>query len=78
MKRYYVDVSGLDVNKKQEVYQLLDDYSYFTEIVQNNNNLEAIIVNWSSPNDFEGSPIFPKGCPCTLLTLLDIFCTCYL
>ena len=40
MKRYYVDVSGLDVNKKQEVYQLLDDYSYFTEIVQNNNNLE--------------------------------------
>lgn len=30
--------------------------------------LEAAIVNWDLPKDFENSPIFPKGYPYTLIS----------
>ena len=68
MLRYHVDLSSLDVSKRNEAYQLLDDYSFFAERVIGKNGLEAVIVNWDLSEDFESSPIFPKGCPCTLIS----------
>lgn len=67
MTRYHVDLSGIDTDKREEVYRLLDDYSHFTECVIGKDGLKAVIVNWDSPEDFESSPVFPKGCPCTLI-----------
>ena len=67
MARYRVDLSGIDINKREEICDLLRDYSFFIERVIVKHSLEAVIVNWDSPEDFESSPIFPKGCPCTLI-----------
>ena len=67
MARYRVDLSGIDINKREEVCDLLRDYSNFIERVIVENSLVAVIVNWDSPEDFESSPVFPKGCPCTLI-----------
>ena len=68
MLRYRVDLSSLDMDKRVEACNLLRDYSYFIERVISENGLEAVIVNWDSPEDFINSPVFPKGCPCTLIT----------
>ncbi len=67
MARYHVDLSGIDTDKREEVCDLLRDYSNFIERVIVENSLVAVIVNWDSPEDFESSPVFPKGCPCTLI-----------
>ncbi len=68
MARYRVDLSGIDTDKREEIYQLLDSYSHFAECVISGNVLEAVIVNWDSPEDFESSPVFPKGCQCTRIS----------
>lgn len=64
MRRYRVDLSVLDIDKREEAYDLLNGYAFFTERIISKNGLEAVIVNWNSVEDFENSPIFPKGCPC--------------
>lgn len=67
MQRYRVDLSSLEPSKREEIFELLDSYSHFAESVIGKNGLEAVIVNWTSSEDFESSPVFPKGCPCVLL-----------
>ena len=67
MARYRVDLSGIDTSKREEICDLLNDYSNFIERVIVEHSLEAVIVNWDSTEDFESSPVFPKGCPCTLI-----------
>ena len=67
MTRYYVDLTSLNTNKREEVCDLLRDYSHFIERVIGENGLEAVIVNWDSSKNFETSSVYPKGCPCTLI-----------
>lgn len=68
MARYRVDLSGIDTNKREEICDLLRDYSFFIERVIVEHSLEAVIVNWDSTEDFETSPVFPKGCQCTRIS----------
>ena len=67
MQRYRVDLSSLEPSKREEAFELPDGYSHFAECVISEGKLEAVIVNWDSSEDFESSPVFPKGCPCVLL-----------
>lgn len=78
MERYRVDLSGIDVSKREEIYHLLDSHSHFAECVINGNSLEAVIVNWASPEDFESSPVFPKGCQCTRISDRDFAFSIYI
>lgn len=68
MQRYRVDLSNLEPSKREEAFEILNQNSFFAERVIGKNGLEAAIVNWDLPKDFENSPIFPKGCPCTLIS----------
>lgn len=67
MLRYRVDLSSLDASKREEACILFDGYSFFVERVIGKDGLEAAIVNWDLQEDFESSPVFPKGCQCVLL-----------
>ncbi len=68
MKRYHVDLTSLSPPKREEAFELIDGFSHFTERIIGENGLEAAIVNWTSSTDFESSIVFPKGCPCVLLS----------
>lgn len=68
MPRYRVDLSSLDPLKREEAFETLDKNSFFAERVIGKNGLEAAFVNWNLSEDFESSPIFPKGCSCVRLS----------
>ncbi len=67
MQRYCVDLSSLSPSEREEACELLSGFSHFIERIIGKNGLEAVIVNWTSPNNFESSSVFPKGCPCVRL-----------
>ncbi|MDE6617145.1 MAG: hypothetical protein K2K35_11305 [Lachnospiraceae bacterium] len=67
MQRYRVDLTSIEISKREEVFKLLDGYSFFAERIIGSNGLEAAIVNWTSEEVFKKSLVFPKGCDCQLL-----------
>jgi len=68
MAMFLVDLTSLDENKRDEAFQLMNDYSEMALRVINNGKTEAAKVIWTSPEDFENSPVFPKGCQCTRIS----------
>lgn len=68
MQIYHVDLSSIEPSKREETFEVLDKNSFFASRVIGKSGLEAAIVNWDLSEDFESSPIFPKGCPCTRIS----------
>lgn len=67
MPQYIVDLTPLEHAKREEAYALLRDFSFAATRIINNRELEAAQITWNSPEDFESSPIFPKGCSCRII-----------
>ena len=67
MAMFLVDLTTIDENKREEAFQLMNDYSEMALRVINNGKTEAAKVIWTSTEDFESSSVFPKGCKCTRL-----------
>ena len=68
MATFLVDLTSLDENKRDEAFQLMNDYSEMAFRVISKGKMEAAQVVWTSPEDFESSPVFPKGCQCTRIS----------
>ncbi len=68
MATFLVDLTSLDENNRDEAFQLMNDYSEMAFRVISNGKMEAAQVVWTSPEDFESSPVFPKGCQCTRIS----------
>lgn len=68
MATFLVDLTSLDENKRDEAFQLMNDYSEMAFRVIRKGKMEAAQVVWTSPEDFESSPVFPKGCQCTRIS----------
>ncbi len=68
MATFLVDLTSLDENKRDEAFQLMNDYSEMAFRVINKGKTEAAQIVWTSPEDFESSPVFPKGCQCTRIS----------
>lgn len=64
MLLYEVNLRSLSPQERLKTYKLLDNYSYFaTEIIESG-VLVGAKVYWESSENFQTSPVYPKGCPC--------------
>lgn len=69
MAMFLVDLTTIDENKREEVIKQIRQYSgeLVLRVVDKHGKMEGAKVVWTSPEDFESSPVFPKGCQCTRL-----------
>lgn len=66
MPRYIVDLRSLEPEERDAAFILLRDYSFLAARIMGKSGLEGADVIWDSQQDFQTSPIYPKGCPCRL------------
>lgn len=64
LKHYYVDVSELSPDEKENALKLIDGFAFMSNPVPAVGIMVGIDVYWTSQEDFTLSPAFPVGCPC--------------
>ena len=67
MKRYLVDLTSLDMDKRLSTCDLIEKNAFIVKPILGNNGIECLDVFWDSPEDFPNSSIYPKGCPYQLV-----------
>lgn len=69
MSMFLVDLESLNEDEREEAFQLMKGFSENAfRVLDKHGKTKAAQVIWTSSEDFESSPIFPKGCPCTRLS----------
>lgn len=68
MKRYLLDLTSLDMDKRLSTYDLIEKNAFIVKSILGDNGIECLDIFWDSPEDFPDSSIYPKGCPCRLIT----------
>lgn len=67
MKYYLVDLRALPISERAAACKKMSQGAWEVFEQLGNSGLESAKVAWTSPEDFESSVFFPKGCSCTLL-----------
>lgn len=63
MKRYTVDLRGLNPDERQAAFDLMDGFSFMANEIFGESGLEGAVVHWDRKEDFPTSPVFPRGGP---------------
>jgi len=66
--RYRVDLTSLSLTDRQVAFQNMKTVAWGVYQVLGPSGLEGVDVIWDLPDDFQTSPVFPKGCRCIKLT----------
>lgn len=60
MKYYFVDLRALPISERIAACKKMEQYSWEVFEKVGTSGLESAEVCWTSPEDFESSPCFPK------------------
>lgn len=64
MKIYNVDLRDISQEHREEIISDLEKVAFMVQRLLGPGGTFGVKVFWDSEEDFQESPVFPKGCPC--------------